>query len=221
MCGIVGYSGNFESSSLEQAVKDLAHRGPDCSGVFFTPEKTIGLGHSRLSILDLSAAGHQPMTAQDRDVTIVFNGEIYNFRELKLDLVALGYRFDGNSDTEVLLNLYLHYGEDSIDKLNGIFSFAVWDSRSNKLLLVRDALGVKPLYWAKTNEGVIFASEIKALLRFLPHERRIDHLAIHQYLGFLWCPGERTAMEGVKKVLPGEAIEIERGEITRKWNWFR
>ena len=220
MCGIVGYSGNFLSSHLEGAVRDLAHRGPDDHGVFFDPRNLVGLGHSRLSILDLSDAGHQPMVSPGGDVVIVFNGEIYNFKELRNELASAGYNFVGDSDTEVLLNLYLHFGEAALQKLNGIFSLALWDARYGSVLLVRDPMGVKPLYWIQTSGGVVFASELKAIVRFLSHELRIDPSAIHQYLGYLWCPGERTAMEGVKKVLPGEALEIRRGTVTRKWNWF-
>lgn len=220
MCGIVGYSGDFLSSDLKQAVQDLAHRGPDDQGVFYDPHNLVGLGHSRLSILDLSDAGHQPMFSPCGDVVIVFNGEIYNFKELRNELASSGYSFSGDSDTEVLLKLYMHLGEAAIQKLNGIFSFALWDARKGTVLLVRDPMGVKPLYWSQTSEGVVFASELKAMVRFFNHELRLDASAVHRYLGYLWCPGERTAMEGVKKVLPGEALEIRRGTVTRKWTWF-
>ena len=220
MCGIVGYSGNFLSSHLEEAVRDLAHRGPDDHGVFSDPQNLVGLGHSRLSILDLSEAGHQPMVSPCGDVVIVFNGEIYNFKELRNELISAGYSFSGSSDTEVLLKLYMHLGEVAIQKLNGIFSFALWDARNGMVLIARDPMGVKPLYWSQTPEGIVFASELKAMMRFFSHELQLDPAAVNQYLGYLWCPGERTAMEGVKKVLPGEALQIRRGTVARKWTWF-
>ena len=192
MCGIIGYSGAFDRGALDAGLNAIAHRGPDDSGVFIHPAAGVGLGHARLSILDLSPLGHQPMASADDAVVLVFNGEIYNFRELRAELEGRGQAFRGHSDTEVLLNLYLAEGEALLPRLNGIFAFALWDGRSQTLLLARDALGVKPLYLAETPRGFAFASEIKGLLPLVPESRELDAAALHRYLSFLWCPGEGT-----------------------------
>ena len=151
MCGILGHSGLFSPTALSMGLSAIAHRGPDDSGLFIDATAGLGLGHVRLSILDLSSLGHQPMHSADGAVVIVFNGEIYNFRELRANLEAQGVKFLGNSDTEVLLNLYLTDGETMLSRLNGIFAFALWDSRKQALLIARDGFGVKPLYYAAIN----------------------------------------------------------------------
>ena len=156
MCGIIGFSGGFSSSALRAGLNAIAHRGPDDSGEFFDPAAGVGLGHVRLSIQDLSPLGHQPMVDSNGLVALIFNGEIYNFKELRSELEAAGYRFRGHSDTEVLLALYLTQGESMLQRLNGIFAFAIWDSRTRTLFLARDALGVKPLYSAAAALGAPF-----------------------------------------------------------------
>ena len=168
MCGIVGYSGAFEAAALQAGLEAIGHRGPDDSGTFFDSSRGVGLAHARLAILDLSPLGHQPMASADGAVVLVFNGEIYNFRELRSELSVRGFVFRGHSDTEVLLSMYLAEGEAMLPRLNGIFAFALWDTRSQTLLLVRDGLGVKPLYYAETPAGLAFASEIKGLLHLVP-----------------------------------------------------
>lgn len=220
MCGIVGISGD-NLDRLAAANELLAHRGPDDSGVFTDPAAGIGLGHRRLSILDLSPLGHQPMHSVDGAVVLVFNGEIYNYRELHADLEAQGVSFRGHSDTEVLLNLYLAEGEAMLSRLNGIFAFALWDERQQALLIARDALGVKPLYYAALQGRFAFASEIKALLHLVPEARELDIVALHRYLSFLWCPGEGTPLKAVRKLLPGEAMWVREGQIERRWNWYQ
>src|SRR5712664_1464965 len=142
MCGVAGYSGSFSSELLSLANETQAHRGPDDSGQFIDDAAGIGLGHVRLSILDLSPLGHQPMSSDDGLVTLVFNGEIYNFRELRAELEAQGHRFRGHSDTEVVLQLYLARGDAMLSRLNGIFAFALWDNRCQSLFVARDALGI-------------------------------------------------------------------------------
>lgn len=221
MCGILGYSGAFQTSGLKAGLRAIAHRGPDDSGIYLNPSSEVGLAHARLSILDLSQNGHQPMESEDRNDVIVFNGEIYNFRELRRELEAKGHRFRGHSDTEVLLHLYHAKGEDMLSRLNGIFAFALWDARAATLFLARDNLGVKPLYFSETARGVAFASEIKALLALVPEARELDPAALHRYLSFLWCPGSRTALSAVHKLEPGEAIEVRNGRIQRRWAWYR
>ncbi|OIO59173.1 MAG: asparagine synthase (glutamine-hydrolyzing) [Alphaproteobacteria bacterium CG_4_10_14_0_2_um_filter_63_37] len=220
MCGIAGFSGRFPESSLRLMGQKIVHRGPDDAGYFHRSEQGIGLAHRRLSIIDLSATGHQPMLDASGQVAIVFNGEIYNFRELRSELESGGHTFRGHSDTEVLLHLYLARGEAMLPLLNGVFAFAIWDGRSQTLLLVRDGMGVKPLYYAQTNAGVVFASELKALLVHPEVERSIDPQAVWQYLTYLWCPAPRTILAGVKKVLPGHAMSIRDGKIERQWQYY-
>ncbi|WP_256091618.1 asparagine synthase (glutamine-hydrolyzing) [Candidatus Thiosymbion oneisti] len=207
--------------ALRRGAALLAHRGPDDSGLHVDKTAGIGLGHTRLSILDLSPHGHQPMLSGDGQVALVFNGEIYNFRELRKELEAKGYDFRGHSDTEVLLNLYLDQGEAMLPRLNGIFAFAMWDRRKGTLLVARDGLGVKPLYYAESPQGFVFASEIKALLPLLPQGRELDVLSLHRYLGFLWCPGDGTPIKPVRKLQPGEAMVVRQGRSERCWTWYR
>lgn len=228
MCGIIGFSGLSTGSTwshladaLEQGIALLRHRGPDDSGLHIDKTAGIGLGHTRLSVLDLSPLGHQPMLSGDGRVALVFNGEIYNFRELRKELEAKGHMFRGRSDTEVLLNLYLDQGEEMLPRLNGIFAFALWDERKDTLLIARDSLGVKPLYYAESPQGFVFASEIKALLPLLPQWRELDVLSLHRYLGFLWCPGDGTPIKSVRKLQPGEAMVVRQGRIERRWTWYR
>lgn len=221
MCGIVGYFGSFAPELLAQANRLQSHRGPDADGVWFDSGAGIGLAHRRLSILDLSNAGAQPMASEDGAVVLILNGEIYNFRELRTELEANGHRFRGHSDTEVLLQLYLAQGESLLTRLNGIFAFALWDKRSQSLFLARDALGVKPLYFSETANGFSFASEIKALLPLVPEARELDIPALHRYLSFLWCPGEGTPLRAVRKLLPGEALVVGAGKVKRRWNWYQ
>jgi asparagine synthase (glutamine-hydrolysing) len=221
MCGILGFSGPFDAAALNAGLRAIAHRGPDDSGVFVDGQARVGLGHVRLSIIDLSPLGHQPMASSDGQVVLVFNGEIYNYRELRAELEKKGFAFRGHSDTEVLLHLYLAYGEAMLSRLNGIFAFALWDKRNRRLFVARDALGVKPLYYAETVQGVAFASEIKALLCLAPEVRKLDIPSLHRYMSFLWCPGEGTPLLGVRKLLPGEAIMVLDGKISRRWTWYQ
>lgn len=170
MCGIAGYIGNLSNFDFPRVITTLAHRGPDSSGVFEDQAKRIGLVHTRLSILDPSSLGHQPIASGDGQLVLVFNGEIYNFRELRIELEQQGHQFLGDSDTEVLLNLYLDHRQTCDDvspmlrRLNGIFAFAIWDAVRGELLIARDALGVKPIYYSVDGQAFAFASEIKILL---------------------------------------------------------
>ncbi len=220
MCGILGFSGSFGPAVLDAGLRAIAHRGPDDSGVFVDTAAGVGLGHVRLSILDLSPLGHQPMLGADGTVVLVFNGEIYNFRELRSELVSAGCVFRGHSDTEVLLNLYLLCGETMLQRLNGVFAFAIWDERTRSIFVARDGLGVKPLYYAKTDAGVVFASELKALLVNPEVKREIDPYAVLMHLTYLWCPAPHTILAGVKKLPPGHAMQIRDGEIQRLWKHY-
>jgi len=234
MCGIAGsYVGAGGRSSLclsTRVIEFLQHRGPDDSGLFQNTENGIALAHTRLAILDRSPLGHQPMISSDRSVVLVLNGELYNFRELRAELESAGHVFRGHSDTEVLLHLYLEGRGHDVDalaflsRLNGIFAFAVWDANLQKLFLVRDALGVKPLYFSTSESGFIFSSELKAL-QFLqpldPPTGTLDVSALERYLTYLWCPGEQTPFQGVKQLGPGEALVVQRGAIIQRNKWFQ
>ena len=198
----------------------IRHRGPDDADALYVPDDGIGLAHRRLSIIDLSSAGRQPMWDATHSACIVYNGEIYNYRELRYELERHGFQFRNNTDTEVILNLYLRDGETMLSQLNGIFAFALWDSRKRSLLLARDGLGVKPLYYAEVGDGVLFASELKALLQAPSVSRTLDIDAVRQYTRFLWCPAPQTMLEGVRKMLPGHAAWIGDGRIATPWEFY-
>ena len=221
MCGVLGYSGRFAPELIAQANSRQGHRGPDDRGEFIDAGRGLGLGHLRLSIVELSALGHQPMSSADGNVVLVFNGEIYNFRDLRAELEAAGTSFRGHSDTEVLLELYLSEGVSMVSRLNGMFAFAIWDRRNESLFMARDALGIKPLYYSETTAGFAFASEIKALLRLAPETTALNVRALHRYLSFLWCPGDETPLQGVRKLPPGEAMVVQSGRVVRRWAWYQ
>ena len=204
MCGIVGIMGG-NIDLLSSANNRQTHRGPDNSAIWIDVNHEVGLAHTRLSILDVSSHGHQPMQSSNGSIVLSYNGEIYNCESIRNSLVEKGFSFRGGSDTEVLLNLYLDEGVNLLPKLKGIFSFAIWDASKKSIFLARDALGVKPLYYAQTEKYFIFASEIKAILPLLLQCLSIDHKALQQYLTFLWSPGERSPVKEIKKLLPGYA----------------
>ena len=220
MCGITGIF-NGDLSTLSSANSLISHRGPDDDGIYVNHVLNIGLGHRRLSILDTSSFGHQPMCSNNGKTILVFNGEIYNYKELRSDLKRKGFAFQGKSDTEVLLNLYLSEGKEMLSKLNGIFAFAILDTNSESLFIARDALGVKPLYYSNQDNVFAFSSEIKALLKLTLNNKELDAESINRYLSFLWCPGDGTPLKSVKKLLPGEAIIVKNGCITDKWLWYK
>jgi asparagine synthase (glutamine-hydrolysing) len=220
MCGIVGvFGGDF--STIENANSAISHRGPDDCGIYTNKSLKVGLGHRRLSIIDTSSFGHQPMSSDDGKVILVFNGEIYNYKELRSDLKGKGFVFQGESDTEVLLNLYRSEGIKMLTKLNGIFAFAIFDISLKSLFVARDALGVKPLYYSTKGNVFSFASEIKALLKLSSGHNELDVESINRYLSFLWCPGDGTPLKSVKKLLPGEAVIVKNGNIVDKWLWYK
>ena len=224
MCGFGGYILSREEISpkniLEKILNQITHRGPDDQGVYENKDYKIGLAHTRLSIQDLSSNGHQPMSSDDGKVVLVYNGELYNFKELRSELEKKGKKFKSYSDTEVLLKLYLLEGQKMLSKLNGIFTFAIWDQRDKTLLLARDNFGVKPLYYLSLNDNFFFASEIKALIPFLEKYKILNFDALNRYLTYLWCPGKETPLNYVFKLLPGEALIITEGKIKKSWKWY-
>lgn len=210
MCGIAGYLGpKFGPELLESMLCRLAHRGPDGEGEWSDAEAGVGLGQRRLSIIDLSTAASQPMHAVKNRYTITFNGEIYNYKALAQELKAKKYVFNENSDTAVLCPLYDLYGPKMLDKLEGMFAFAIWDAQERELFVARDHVGIKPLYYAEVGGGICFASELKALLDVKGLKRTIDGKALAEYVTYLWTPSERTMLDGVKKLRPGHYMSCK------------
>ena len=221
MCGILGVSGALDAPGLQLSLAAIAHRGPDDCGLVVDEAAGIALGHTRLAILDLSPAGHQPMTSDDGQLVLVFNGEIYNFRELRAMLEAKGVAFRGHSDTEVLLRLYQAEGLAMLPRLNGIFAFALYDKRIGDLLVVRDALGVKPLYVSEVDGHFVFSSEIKAMLPLLRSAMALDEESLLRYLTYLWCPGDGTPLASVRKLSPGQWLRVKNGQVVERKQWFQ
>ena len=217
MCGIAGFVGSIASDWLADANQLLAHRGPDDSGIWVAPG--VGLAHARLSILDVSHLGHQPMSSNDGRFQIIFNGEIYNFRELRSELDVLGYRFRGHSDTEVLLALWQHYGPTCLSRLNGMFALAIWDVHNQELLIARDVSGIKPLFWAHTSDGLIFASERKALLPLLDTPDQLQADQVLQHLSYIWCPGPSTLHPVIRSLEPGGLLKCVVGGTPNLERW--
>lgn len=214
MCAINGF--NFENRELaEKMNKTTSHRGPDGTGIFVG--EGISFGHNRLSIIDLSEAASQPMTSQDDNLVIIFNGEIYNFRELKEEL-KLSYFFKTKSDTEVILAAYQKWGEDCVNRLNGMFAFAIWDKLQKKLFLARDHFGIKPLYYFWDGKKFIFSSEIKAILEH-GIERKLNKEALNHYLRVLYTPAPLTMFQGIYKMEPGSIATLKNGVFSVKKYW--
>lgn len=221
MCGFVGFIGDFDNDLLESSIRSIQHRGPDDTGSFFDSKNSIGFGFSRLAIQDLSQAGHQPMMSDDRSVVIVFNGEIYNVNSLRDSLESKGYKFKSTSDTEVLINMYLHYGLDMLNMLNGMFAISIWDSNNQELILIKDAYGIKPLYYFESDNGFIFSSEIKAIMSISGKFHSINKDALLKYMTFLWCPDNSTAVQNLYKVNPGELLIFSGKDLKEKRLWAK
>ncbi len=222
MCGIAGKY-NFKSGEavhpelVGAMCHRLAHRGPDDFGVY--TEGPLGLGHRRLSILDLSEMGHQPMGSSDGRFWITYNGEIYNFPELKRELEERGYGFKSNCDTEVILYLYMEHGENCLDYLRGMFALAVWDGKKRTLFLARDRIGKKPLYYYHDGKALIFASEIKAILADKAVDRRIDRTALRDYFMYRYVPDPKSIYEKIHKLEPGHFMFCGENGLRIKRYW--
>lgn len=223
MCGIAGlYQWADDPDVVRTRVRDMCqailHRGPDDEGIFVGP--SIGLGMRRLSIIDLDG-GHQPIQNEDGSVSVVFNGEIYNFQSIRKELERRGHRFKTNTDTEVIVHAYEEDGPDCVKHFNGIFAFAIWDHRRRRLVLARDRMGVKPLYYVQIGAKLAFASEVKALLTLPEVSRVLDHVAAAQYFRLGFVPAPNTLFEGIRKIPAGWRLIAEKGrvELQRYWDW--
>ena len=208
MCGIAGILGEQAKREVIQAmITCLGHRGPDDSGVFQNNDGF--LGQTRLSIIDLET-GNQPMSNETGSIWIVQNGEIYNYRELREELQQKGHVFRTTSDTEVIIHGYEEYGTGILNRLDGIFAFAIWDESKKRLLLARDYFGVKPLHYHFDGGTLRFASEVKAILQDANVKRQVDYQAMHYFLNVRYIPGERTLFEGVKRLLPRTLYHLSK-----------
>ncbi|MGD8706750.1 MAG: asparagine synthase (glutamine-hydrolyzing) [Syntrophobacterales bacterium] len=230
MCGICGKislkAETVSSDLISRMMRSLVHRGPDDEGSFVKSigansgsNITIGLGHKRLSIIDLSRDGRQPLTNEDETLWLIFNGEIYNHPTLRQELLGRGHRFRSETDTEVILHLYEEKGIDALQDLNGMFAFALWDEPRQRLYLCRDRLGIKPLIYYQDNSCLVFASEIQALLKDKSVPREMDRNALILYLTFNYIPAPFTIYQGTKKLLPGHYLLWEKGSVSTHKYW--
>ncbi len=221
MCGICGKLSSGERPLEEKLIRKMAsvlsHRGPDDEGVYLSSKQKaqsskveVGLGHRRLSIIDLSSAGHQPMSNEDGTIWITYNGEIYNFKELRADLKLKGHTFKSVTDTEVILHMYEEEGIHAVDHFNGMFAFALWDENLSRLWICRDRIGIKPLVYYWDGRHFAFASEIKALLCDPVIPRELDYDALFLYLAFSYVPAPYTIFKGIRKLEPGHSLTFRR-----------
>ena len=221
MCGIAGIvHANLRepvnAELIEQMTRKLQHRGPDDFGVWV--EGGVGLGHQRLSIIDLTG-GHQPMAVNDEAFWVTYNGEIYNYLELRSALAENGHRFQTQCDTEVLLQMYAAHGQDCLKGLNGMFAFGLWDVREQRLFAARDRLGIKPFYYYWDGQLFAFASEPKALLEHPRIAAEVDRDALEDYLNLQYCLGDKTLFKGIRRLLPGHCLSLQDGHLQVRQYW--
>lgn len=224
MCGIAGYwnfEGGVSAETVTAMTSAIAHRGPDSWDTWVDPACGVGLGHRRLAIIDLSAQGRQPMPNDSGDIWITYNGEVYNYAEIKADLVTAGFQFRGGSDTEVIVKAYEAWGIDEcLHRLRGMYAFALWDRRQRTIYLVRDRLGVKPLYFAHTDQHLLFGSELKALIAHPEQPRQLNHQALWLYLQLGYVPSPLSIYDGIHKLEPAHYLRIDAdGTMTRQRYW--
>jgi len=222
MCGIAGIvdlrQRDVPESELIELRDSVRHRGPDDAGIFRAPG--IGLATRRLSILDLSPRGHMPMANEDESLWITYNGEVYNFVELRAELERLGHAFRSGGDTEVVLRAFEQWGDDCVDHLRGMYAFAIWDVRRHSLFAARDRLGVKPFFYASVDERLVFCSELHGLYRFVrPDPDRIDPVALDFYLAYGYVPPDRCFVQGVERLPPGHVLRLEDGRLSTRRYW--
>ena len=224
MCGITGiYNVNNPSEVSEKTLvkmrDTLIHRGPDDEGIYISKDKKVGFGFRRLSIIDLSKAGNQPMANEDETIWLVFNGEIYNFQEIKKDLEKKGHKFHSKTDSEIVLHLYEEKGEECLEDLNGMFAFAIWDDKKKKLFAARDRLGIKPFYYYYKDGIFLFGSEIKAILEHPEVKREPDKEGIFHYLTFACTPAPFTLFKNIKKLAPANYLVLNSNNIQVNCYW--
>src|SRR5258708_749678 len=228
MCGIFGIVGHnnarVPADVLELATKSLAHRGPDDSGTVILRDSgrqdvEIGLGNRRLAILDLSTLGHQPMNDPATSNWIVYNGEVYNFREVRAKLEQERVHFSGHSDTEVILKAYAQWGEKCLEEFRGMFAFAIWDAQRHRLFVARDPMGIKPLYYYQSDDYFVFSSEVRTLLGTGLVPRAIDSAGLVNYLTFGSLYDPNTLVEGVSSLPPGCYMTWEQGQLKLEQSW--
>jgi asparagine synthase (glutamine-hydrolysing) len=222
MCGIAGrYNFNtgapVDAGVIGRMTALVEHRGPDSCGVFV--DGAVGFGHRRLAVIDLSDAAAQPMRSADATLAVTYNGEVYNFQELRATLEGLGHRFVSRSDTEVILAAYRQWGVSSVERFRGMFALAIWDARSRELFLARDRAGKKPLYYRLDHDGIAFASEAKAFLAEPGFEPRVDPTAIWHYLSYQYVPAPQSAFHGVSKLPPAHYLLVRNGRVTVNRYW--
>ena len=216
MCGICGFYGLEDKNLLRRMCYVLRHRGPDDSGIYL--DNNVGLGHQRLNVIDLKT-GRQPIHNEDGSIWITYNGEIYNFQELRKELEAKHHNFYTNTDTEVVVHAYEEYGEECVERFNGMFAFAIWDSKNKKFFLARDRIGKKPLYYTLVDGKFLFASEMKALLQYEEIKREVDFEALNNYLTFLYILAPRTILKNIKKLPAAHTLTFKGGVIETKGYW--
>ena len=218
MCGFVGFTGGLAQREevLQEMMDAIIHRGPDSAGTYIDDD--IALGFRRLSIIDLDS-GSQPMYNENRDMVIVFNGEIYNYKELRDELIKKGHVFANNADTEVLIHGYEEYGEELLTKLRGMFAFVIWDSKKKKLFAARDFFGIKPFYYALVDGQLVFASEIKSILKYTPYKKEMNRDALENYLTFQYSVLPETFFKGIYKLMPSHCLTFENGRLNIKRYW--
>jgi len=222
MCGFIGvFSENKANHNIEYALSLILHRGPDDKGIHKSPDGLCSLGFRRLSIMDLSKQAHQPMCNEDGSIWIVFNGEIYDFHPFRRILMEKGHRFKSLSDTEVLIHGYEEYGIDLLEKIDGMFAFAILDVSKRLLFLARDRLGIKPLYYYHDGTTFCFASELKALEGIQPLNLSLDNTAIYDFLTYLYIPTPKTLYKKISKLYPGHYLlfNCTKGTYTKKSYW--
>jgi len=215
VCGIAGFVGIEDQALLRRMIEVLHHRGPDDTGFF--SDKGVGLANARLSIIDIEG-GHQPISNEDGSVHVTYNGEIYNYRELREQLQSLGHNFRTQSDTEVIVHGYEQWGETFVTRLNGMFGIALWDSARKKLILARDRMGIKPVHYAVKGTTLFFGSEVKAILQ-APIERVVNRQALYLILNLSYTPGEGTLFEGIRKLPPASYLAFENGSVRIESYW--
>ena len=221
ICGVYNYKDdeNISRSLINKMTSSIVHRGPDDDGIYLS--KNLGLGFRRLSIIDLSFNGHQPMSNKNKGVWVVFNGEIYNFKEIRNELEQSGYSFNSNSDTEVIVHGYEKWGEDVLNHLNGMFGLAIWDETKRKLILARDRMGIKMVYYSFSDKGIIFGSEVKAVTEVMHDSPDIDPDGLSLFLQYRYTPAPFTIYKGIRKLAAGEKLVLQEGAPPRKEVWWK